>query len=255
VAETWNAQRRRMSGLRRRLQQIAPLVETRPNDLSLRWEQASLVKELEGPESVPALLEPLRNLNPPHRGATFELGQLTLAYGDPSGASLLEEIVGQQRDSFYEPACLALCHFFRLTGRFDDMREMEARLDGRDAWAEWIREGHRHLTQGVACLPHELSPEQLAPLAESLKHHDELAAAWLVRVESRYPGSPPLFVLSVSTTRWLFGLAGGAAEIRFARRLIGQVPIPGRVLIIACRGPDRRLARRIRAVPEAQIFP
>ena len=255
VTESRNAQKRRMSGMRRRLEQIAPLVDARPSDVSLRWEQANLVKELEGPEAVAPLLQPLCNLNPPHRGAAFELGQLNLANGDPSGATLLEEIVQQQRDSFYEPACMALCSFFRLTGRYDDMREMEARLDGRDTWAEWIREGHRHLARGVACLPHDLSPEQLAPLVESLGRYGEVAAAWLVRVASRYPGAPPLFVLCVSTRPSLLGIGGSTAEQRLARRLIGQIPVPGRVLLIACRGPDRRLARRVRSVPDAQIFP
>ncbi|MBI3862504.1 MAG: M48 family metallopeptidase [Planctomycetia bacterium] len=255
VAEAWAAQHRRLSGLRRRLQQIAPLVESRPRDVTLRWEQACLVKELDGPEAVSPLLEALCNQDPPHRGATFELGQITLSHGNPRGAELLGEIVHRQRDAYYESACLALCSFFCLSGRFDDMREMEARLDGRDAWADWIREGHRHLARGVPVLPHGLAPDELEPLIEALARHAELAAAWLARVGSRYPGSPPLFVLCVRTVRRLFGLLGSAAEQRFARQLVGQIEVPWRLLIVARHGADRRLARRVCAVPESQIHP
>jgi hypothetical protein len=244
-----------MCGLRRRLEQIKPLVEARPRDVSLRWEQACLVKELEGPAALPPFLEYLHTLDPPHRAATFELGQLALAQGDPSGTSLLAEFVDQQHDSFYEPACQALGSFFRLTGRFDEMREMEARLDGRDAWAEWIREGHRHLARGVSCVAHDLLPAELAPLADLLGRQVQLVAAWLVRAGKRAPGSPPLFILCVAAPPSPFGWRGAATEQRLACNLVSQVLLPGRVLIISRRGPDRRLARRVRAVPGAQVFP
>jgi Zn-dependent protease with chaperone function len=255
VKEAWSAQHRRMCGLRRRLEQIKPLVEARPRDVSLRWEQACLVKELEGPAALPPFLEYLHNLDPPHRAATFELGQIALAQGDPSGTALLAEFVDQQHDSFYEPACQALGSFFRLTGRFDEMREMEARLDGRDAWAEWIRDGHRHLARGVSCVAHDLLPAELAPLSDLLGRQDQLVAAWLARAGNRAPGSPALFILCVAASPGPFGWRGAATEKRLARNLVSQVSLPGRVLIISRRGPDRRLARRVRAVPGALVFP
>ncbi len=219
VSEPWGAQHRRLTGLRRRLQQIAPLVETHPNDLSLRWEQACLVQELDGPDAAPPLLEYLCNLDPPHRAAMFERGRLAVANGDVRGAAILETLVHEERDSFYEPACHVLCSFFCLTGQFDEMREMEARLDGRDAWADWIREGHRHLTQGVPCLSHGLAPDELAPIVTALDAHGELVAAWLVRLGNRNPGSPPLFVLCVSTVSGIFDLTGAVAEQRIAQSL------------------------------------
>jgi Zn-dependent protease with chaperone function len=254
VSANWKAEHRRRNNLRQRLVKLTALTASRPNDVALHWEQATLIKELETPDQLPQVLEPLLTRTPPHRPAVFEMGVFKLNRGDAEGAEYLTRLMDQQRDAYYEPACHALCMYYRLTGRFEEMREMEARLDGRDSWTDWMREGHRRIARRIPCLPHGLTAEQLAALRAELAQESHLKGAWLALAGDQPRGAPPLFLLCVSTSVDAAFFRNREREVQISRGLVGKVVLPGRVLIIVPQGPDRPLARRVMAVPDSLVY-
>ncbi|MBS0261862.1 MAG: hypothetical protein JSS02_07885, partial [Planctomycetes bacterium] len=253
VRPPWAAERRRRLGLRHRLSQLQSLAGTRPQDVSLHWELACLVKILEGRAALPPYLEKLLERQPPHRPAAFEWALLKVTRGNEQGAAMLESLVDQQRDSYYEPACQALRAYYQLTGHFEEMRDMEARLDGRDAWTDWMREGHRRLSSRMPCLPHGLTEGELAPVRQVIGEEPLLQGAWLALAGNQPAGSPRLFLLCISTSAEPKLFRDRGAESRSARRLVGKISLPGRVIIIVPQGSDRALARRVMALPGSQI--
>jgi len=246
--------------LERQLESVAaPVVETTDptdGDVDQAWQHARLVCDLQGPAAAEPLLRQVLDRQPSHALANVTLGRHLLDHGNPEGEVLLRRVVDEEDNELIPVACQGLIAYFQQQGQLDRLREAKAVLSRFEtSQAEAARE-RATVTAADRFLPHELERRDLERLQKQLGDVSELANAWLVRKDVQYFRRKPLFVLVVqSRTTGLLVRSDAATDQQLVARLIGQIPLPGRVLVIAPQGGFRGLASKVIAFPASRIYP
>jgi hypothetical protein len=103
-------------------------------------------------------------------------------------------------------------------------------------------------------VPHDLTDAELAALRDVLARHDRLYAAFLVRKELRHFPRQRLFVLCVRTKPNFLDRSNANLDAALAARLIPEMTLPGRVLVIAPQGGFRKLGKKVMGLPGSQVY-
>jgi hypothetical protein len=182
------------------------------------------------------------------------LGHHLLTLGDPEGLRLLEQVVGQADESWMRPACEALQAHFRATGQPDRLGEIRSRLDRHEKEVAEAQRERATIRASDSFRSHDLAPEQIEPLWRLLITQPDCGAAWLVRKELRYFPRRPLFVLCVRRDSARWWLKQPDRDRDLVRQISPKIELPGQVLVIAPYGPYSGLARKVMALPGAEVF-
>jgi Zn-dependent protease with chaperone function len=223
------------------------------SDVRLLWEAARELAGREGLGPVAPLLRQVLARDPGHAGAGVLLGRHLVGLADPEGERLLSAVVARGDEAWLRPACEALEEHYRGLGLADRVRETRAALDRHEADCRAARKERAAVTARDRLLAHGLDDGPLAALRALRASAADVGAAWLARKELAYFPHRPLFVLCVRAAggRW----SGGAdRDQALARRLAAKVELPGQVLVVGRRGPFRALARKVAALPGAEVF-
>jgi predicted Zn-dependent protease len=252
VADEWRARHHRAASVQRRADELAQ-TDLRHEAVATLWERACATLDLHGPDTAEPLLRELLSQRPAHAPANLALGRHLLSRGQSEGESLLRRILDQPESELVPEACQVLAQHYQSSGQADELRQVHAR-QGRfqQTQADAIRE-RISVTAQDHLVPHGLSDLELASLCATLAADSELAEAYLVQKELKNWTHQPLYVLCVRTRPSFFGRSKAAQDMALVQRLIPQVRLAGRVLVISPQGGFRSLARKIMTSPEANI--
>jgi Zn-dependent protease with chaperone function len=248
----WRERHRREAAETRRREATGPAQHAA--DTVALWEMAREAADLRGLAAAEPLLRAVLEREPGHPGASVLLGHHLLGLGAVAGERLLEQVVAQEDELWMPRACEALHAHYRATGQADRLRVVRARLDRHDAEIAAAQRERATIRPHDSFLPHGLTAEPIEPLRRLLASRPDCGAAWLARKEVRYFPHRPLFVLCVRGTSSGWALGHAERDRELVRRLIPAVELPGQVLVIARRGPFRKLAAKVISVPEAEVY-
>lgn len=248
ILASWHDRHRRACAEARRAES-APAA-----DVHLLWETARTTADRHGlAPAVPFLRQVLEH-DPNHGGACVLLGQHLTSQGDPEGERLLSAVVARGDENWLSRACAALEQCYRSHGRMEEVRQTRALLDRHEADLRAAQRERATVTRRDRFIAHELSIETLAALHCRLASLSDLGTAWLARKDLTYFPHRALFVLVVRSAgaRWWRGTRD--RDQALVRQLTGKLQLPGQVLVVGRHGPFRALARKVAALPEAEVF-
>jgi Zn-dependent protease with chaperone function len=251
--KVWAERHARAASLQHRLQSLSQAVPDPVADVDSLWDQARTVINLENDAAAEQLLRRILGIRPDHPGANFCLGRHLLEIGDDAGEAHLERALEHDEDLVAQ-ACGLLHTHFRRTGRQDRVREIEARLDRHEAALAASQAERVTVTAADTLIPHGLAAEELESLLALLAAEPGIVAAYLGQKEMRHFRKQRLFVLCIEVQRAWHRLPDRDLEQATAKRLFGKARLPGRVLIFGRSGSFAPLAKKLRALPQTQIF-
>lgn len=218
------------------------------------WEAACRASEIQGVEAAAPLFRLVLETDPGDAGAAVALGGRLAQIGDPEGEAMLLRILDGDDEAWIAHAGEALRTAYRATGRAEDLRKVEVRLDRHEVELEAARRERSAVRASDRFIVHGLGVEPLAALVDRLAAEPDLDAAWLVRKALTHFPRRQLFVLVVRATgsRWRSGRVD--RESTLVRRLAARVDLPGQSLVIAPSGAFGSLAKACMKRPDAQVF-
>jgi Zn-dependent protease with chaperone function len=251
--QTWTDRHARAAALQHRLQSLSQAVPEPAADVDSLWDQAHAMIDLKGDVGAVPILQQILALRPTHAGANFCLGRHLIGEGDATGEAHLERAMEEDED-LIPKGCGLLHAFFRRTGNASRVREVEARLDRYEAAMAASHQERANVTAADTLIPHGLEEAQLDGVRALLAGQPGVARAYLGQKQMRHFKKQRLFVLCIEGKRAWYRPANHDAEQSAVKALFGKLRLPGRVLVFAPSGSFSAIAKKLRTVPNAQIF-
>ena len=221
---------------------------------STLWESARETADLRGLAIAEPLLREVLGHDPAHGGASVLLGYYLLTIGDPAGETLLLQVVERADQVWVGQAYKMLQDHYRLSGATERLGELRARHDRYEADLTKSQIERSRIEPRDVFVHHGLTHDQLVPLRRVLAVDNACAEAWLVRKTLVHFPERPLFVLCVRCKAQGWGFDKVDRHHALTRRLVPLVELPGTVLVISPVDHYRRLARKVMAVADAEVF-
>ncbi len=229
---------------------------TTPFDADQLWTQAQATRELHGSAAAEPVLRQLLAQQPAHSLANVTLGRQLLERGDVEGELYLRRILEDDDNELVPAACEGLITYFQTIGQADQVLETRTHLSRFETAQAAALKERSQVTAKDRFVDHGLNEQDLQAVLAKLAQESDLGFAWLARKDLKFFPNQRLFVLVVqSGKKGLFGAANPELSQRLAARLITEVKLPGRVLIISSQGGFRALARKVSSIAGTQIFP
>ena len=210
------------------------------------WERSCTIGQLHGTEAAEPLLREALAINPAHGPAILALGSSLLGRGADEGVEVLGKILHDSEHELIPHACEHLEKYFQTQGQSEKVREIKG-IANRFLETHAAAQRERlAVTAADSFAPHELSEDQLGGLRANLKKHPDCDSAWLVRKQLKHFKKQPLYILVVKTRpTGFFGGSNVTKDQLLTRRLMSEIRLPGRLLIIAPQGGFRQLAKKV----------
>ncbi len=253
ATENWHLNRAKSRLFREQvetLERVAPLSESNPEVL---WDKARALAELQGDADAEPLLRQVLALRPTHALANFHLGRSLLAVGNPAGEEFLERAM-TANESLVPAAGGILTEHFTRNGQPARVRDVRARLDRHDARMAASQAERNSVNANDTFIAHELALEALVQLEAVLRKETEVAAAFLVRKELKHFPEQRLFVLVIRLTRRWYVPPNPSKSAAVVSRLVREVRLPGRVLVIGEQGGFAAVAKKAKKVAGARCY-
>ena len=235
-----------------RLQALDAGAAQQPLALQEAAERAELTLRLRGPD---AAVEPLRQvlaLDAEHAMANYALGVILLDRHDDAGVQHIERAVTRDpsaRAAGYQ----RIWRFYEAAGRNTEATEYRRRT-GEQADLQALAAGERHdLKAADALLPHDLSEAEVRPIREALATFEDVAEAYFVRKAVKYLPEMPFYVLGVKRRLPWYRYSSGSKDQQLVERVAREVPLPGQWLVVALNAHRRKMRKKMRRVPGAQL--
>jgi hypothetical protein len=245
VKSTWHGRHVQATLLERQLAGAESGATPSEAALDPLWEKAQTVLALKGPQAAEPLLRDLVAMKPTHSAANFVLGKHLLDRLNEEGTSYLQRILDAEGDDFIPRACATLAEYFQAVGDADGVHRVRKRLDCHQFAAEKSRVERTHVGPRDSLLPHQLSQAELNELLQTLQKESSLDGAWLVQKKLEYFPKQRLFILALQTATNLLGRSNATLDAQIVNRVIPQLRLPGRSLVISPTGTFRKLAKRV----------
>lgn len=255
VMETWRARHGQAAVLQRRIGELDQVAPQPAGDVAVLWDKARSVLALEGQHAAVPLLCQLLELRPRHAAANLALGRHLLEQGRREGVDLVRCVLEDPENDLIPEACSVLAHHFQSTGQTQQLKDVYSQLSRYQEAVANAQQERYSVTARDQFLPHDLTADKFDPLLTLLSTHSELAEAYLVRKQLRHFTHQQLFVLCVRTQLGFFGRSNVNRDTALVTKLIPQVRLPGRVLIIAPQHGFKKVAQKIMSLPGARILP
>jgi Zn-dependent protease with chaperone function len=252
VLPAWRGQYAAAQQARARLQAIEERIATGPLSPDLTWERVALTLDLHGDSAAEPLLSDVLGANADHAGANFVLGRILLERKDGAGLEHLERAM--RRDPGCIPlGCALAAAFHEAAGRQTEAAEFRARGRAGSDLLNQAEAERRGVDGGDAFVSHGLTATEVDRLRQEIAGFFDVTRAYLVRKAVRYLPERPYYVVGVEVGRWYRFV--GARDVReVVHGLATKVAWPGQTWIVALNRRNRKLARKIRRTPEAELL-
>lgn len=255
VANAWRQQAGRAASLKRRLEKVDGVAAPAAVSVTELWTRATSQFEVHGFDAAEPILREVVARKPTHAAANLLLGRGLLERGDADGEARLQAILDLHENELIPDACATLAQHFQANGRQASLHEIRATLGRYHAAQAAAQQERSVVSVKDAFLPADLEASDQLALHEILSRDADLAEAYVVRKQLKHFTHQPLFILCVRSKSGYFGRTSAAVDDAIVARLIPQVRLPGRILIVSPHGGFRALARKIMSFPEAKAFP
>lgn len=247
----WRQLHGRLRAAQLQLRQTAPQETTDLGGVDRLWRQALHFTDIHQQAEAVPVLRTLLSLAPRHHEAQLMLGNHLLASDPAEGIMLLEHALATGIPEVAPIAGGLLADHFRKTGEGERLRAVRRKLADFERDLEGSQAERRRLSSTDHFLPHQLNADDLGRLRAVLRENP-VQLAWLARKSLLYLPQRPLYVLAVksrSQSWW----SGGEDDQQLVRKMIPHVRLPGQFLVIAARGRQRRVARKVQRVESACV--
>jgi hypothetical protein len=194
-------------------------------------------------------------LRPTHAAANLVLGRGLLERGDAEGETRLRAILDLHENELIPEACGTLAQHFQANGQETQLHEIRATLRRYHAAQAAAQQERSVVSVKDTFAPADLEASDQVELHEVLSRDPDLAEAYVVRKRLKHFTHQPLFILRVRSKPGYFGRTSADLDEAIVARLIPQVRLPGRVLIVSPHRGFRALARKIMSLPQPKAFP
>ena len=224
-------------------------------DADTLWRQAAVVLDLHGSTVAETALRDLLGRWPSHSQANLTLGRILLDQGNSEGEQFLSRILEEGDNEWIPVACHGLISYFQQLGQADRVRETKSILSRFEVAKIAADKERSTVTAKDRFVSHGLDDRERGLVLVRLEQESDLATAWLVRKDLQHFPRQRLFILVVqSSPKGFFGTAEPDRDRKIVTRLITDLKLPGRVLIVAKHGSFSKLARKVVACPDSQIY-
>lgn len=224
-----------------------------PATLDQHWEKARKMAELNGLESARPILEQVLTMEPRHAGANFLLGRYYLGIDDPRGITFMEAAIASEPTLTPEGCSLLYAHFNR-TGRRDQLRPLEHRLDQFQELAAVAQRERARISAQDTFLPHELKEEQILELKKIFQAEPDLDAAAVVRKLVSHLPNQPCFVVGLRVKAPWWKPRSTGANRTLVNRLVSRIHLPGYFLVFVAEQNLKAVGRKVFSAPDAVIY-
>lgn len=250
IASAWQERYEEAQQQRERLAALEEKSQGGPLDTGEALERALLTESLSGDEAALPLYRAVLEIEPENAVASFHLGRLLLDREDPEGAERIEAAMARDED-FSLPGLQMLAAFWHSRGEEDRARACWERAQSE---LFKVQEGQKErdvLKNSDPVLEHGLPAEAVSALAGQLRQIPEVAAAYLVRKETRFLPEQPLYVLAV---RYKARFRTQAYHTRQNQYLANTIQFPGETFVASLPLLSWSMRRRIRKLPGSRIL-
>jgi hypothetical protein len=152
------------------------------------------------------------------------------------------------------PACQLAYAFLQRQGRSEEADRYRKRAEEQYERLARAQQERAGVSDRDRFEPHGLPAETVERLREQLARIDRVGAAYLARkVVSLFP-EKPFYVLAVRPRVAWYQFRSEVKDAKLSNQLASQIQWPGEALVIVLGPQTRRLGKRLRQVPGAEIF-
>jgi len=190
VGDTWRERHKFVVEADKTLATLEEKAKTEELSLEERWERASLVRGMHGPEAALSLLQEVVAVDPNHAGANYNLGEALLEQGDEAGIRHIE--AAMEKEVHAIPAgCELIYSFLAKRKRGEEAERYQRCITDYYKEMELAQTERTSISVKDSFKYHELAPEVVRELREQLKTFPDLARAYLVqKVVKHFPQEP-----------------------------------------------------------------
>ncbi|MCX6896120.1 MAG: M48 family metalloprotease, partial [Verrucomicrobia bacterium] len=250
---TWRSHHARAGALNQRLNSFTQAVPDPSTNADALWDKALVLINLRDENSVTPLLRQILTLRPDHPEANFHLGRILVGSGNPDGETHLNHLM-EFDEAAVPSVCALLREHYRLNGRPDRMREIEARLDCHEKNQAASQRERSEAGPADTFISHALTSTELESLRNTLATEPELIQATLVQKQMKYFPKQKFFVLCVRRRKPWYRLPNHDRDCELINHISMAVKLPGRVLVITPSGSFHALAAKVCSVSNAEIW-
>ena len=254
VGPAWRDQHDQLAQMERRLAELEGRAAAGELDDGEASERILLTVDLHGDTAAVPLMRAFLDTGRRDAAVDFLMGRALAEADDLAALPHLERAMAEHRD-YVPPACSAAAGLLERTGRATEAAAFRARIDAH--WHLLAQANEERaptaLRRSDTLLPHGLDDAALAPV-RALLAGTGVRRAFLVRKQVRLLPEEPHFVLGLEPGGGLFRYQPADAEQRLMNDVAARVTLPGTSTIFVMAGALGRVAKRVRAVPGAEVF-
>lgn len=252
LAPAWTESHNQIKMARARLAELQEQANTRELSLEERWEQITLVANVEDRNAAMPLLESLLASHPEHVGAQFALGSILLEQQNPKGVEHLEKAMQLDGTTTGEVSML-LSSFYFDQGNKELAESLRNRATTHFEKAQEQYEQAITFTSNDRYVPHDLEEPALHELQRQLSKVHGLKEAYLVR-KALNGTDTRVYVLAASADyTWNEGQNDKHVDLLF-NELAALPALPEPLIFLSLDGPEGYLLPKFAKVEGAQLL-
>ncbi len=250
VIHDWKSRHNYLAEVQKRLDELEKKIE--PLSVDEVYEQAMLTAEKFGAKESLPLLRRAVELFPDNASVNFSLGAVLLDDGQEEGISFLETT--KRLDvAFKAPADEVIFDFLRRKGRDDEAKVYLEEIERQYETIEAAQKERQSFTPTDNFLAHDLPPEKLELVRQTLSYNEEIQAAYLVqKAVTHLPEIPyNVLFLDVKIPRFKFG---GVTAANVMEAVANQVGKNGIDFVVLLEKDYNGLKKRLEKNTETKIY-
>lgn len=251
MAEPWTKHGEELRERVARLAELRARAEQAPLSEEEQWELIVGVRDIEGDAAAEPLATAYAAAHPDYPGARFVAGSILLSLERGEGLHHLKAAIELDPLAIV-PACDAAAPWLRTRGRVAEAEWWDDRRAEREDVLARAAEERQKISKDMVLAPHDITREQLQPLAGTIADVELIADAWLVRREVEHAPEMPAYVLVIRVAPQLLGWTG-QGRIEKAVNVAAQLPLPEGTFIVAANGVYAWLGGRVKTMEEARV--
>jgi len=226
---------------------------TAPPNVGELWAKATKLMELHDDAAAQPVLDQVLALDPKHAGANFVRGRHHLEQDDARGVALIETAMASD-PALTADGCRLLYGHFTRTGRRDQLRPLEDRMDRFQEQAALAQKERAEVSAKDTFMAHELTPQQLAELRNIFEAEPAIASAAVARKQVQHFAGSACFVIALRVKMaWWKPVSSGANQ-KLVDRVLEKLQLPGHFLVFVASDNLKALGKKVFAASGAVIY-
>ena len=250
VEPAWKEQHERTQKLTAELGQAE---EAKAETAEALWKRADLILQRDGDEPAQPLTLRVLELDAQHAAANFVRGRFLLSQEDAAGVAFLERAMAED-PLVTDAGCELLYGYYERNGVRDKLKEIERRVDAHQEIMNRAQAERAGATVRDIYLPSELTDEERAKVAETVRAFPEVAAVHVVRKRVELFPKRPLYIVGITVKVAWWKPRSSAANQKLVNQLVEKLALPGQFLVFVAESQLKRLGKCLAKVTGSEVY-